>query len=322
MGSVLTNDFSWSKSRHEKLSECLRAYYLYYYRSWGGWDQGSHPEVRQLYILKKLSNRFSWAGTVVHDTIKNALLDLRAGRAVEPERFIDRAHRRMRSDYQFSAARSYWKERARRDFTGLVEHEYGEDVSAEQWKDNWGAARAALDWFFRSRWMALARALRPEQWLEVDSRSFEDSVFYLDGVKVFALPDFAYLDEGGAPVVVDWKTGKVREGYDEQVLGYAVYLSERHGFPVEKVRAALVYLNEGLEHVVEVDLQAVQSFTDHFRRSVARMRELLADPAVNVPRPEEHFPRTDELSTCARCAFRRPCGRDSVAPAAAAPKVA
>jgi len=25
--------------------------------------------------------------------------------------------------------------------------------------------------------------------------------------------------------VVDWKTGRAREGYDEQVLGYALYLS-------------------------------------------------------------------------------------------------
>ena len=40
MGRVLTNDFSWSKSRHEKFQECLRAYYLHYYGSWGGWEEG------------------------------------------------------------------------------------------------------------------------------------------------------------------------------------------------------------------------------------------------------------------------------------------
>ena len=319
MGSDLTNDFSWSKSRHEKLSECLRAYYFYYYRSWGGWEQSAPQPVRELYVLKKLGNRFTWAGNVVHDTIKQALLDLRAGRPVTPERSIERAHHLMRSDYRFSAVRSYWKERGRRDFFGLAEHEYEENVSPAQWKDNWESARAALGWFFQSRWVALARSLRPEQWLEVDSRSFDESVFYLDGVKVFALPDFAFRDTDGTCVVVDWKTGRAREGYDEQVLGYALFCAGRHGVPVERVRAALVYLNEGQEHEVQVDAQAVESFTAHFRASVARMRELLVDAAANVPRSEDSFPLTDNLATCARCVFRRPCGRQA---AAAAPRVA
>ena len=61
MPRVLTNDFSWSKSRHEKLSECLRAYYFHYYRSWGGWDRAAPAEARELYTLKKLGNRFTWA---------------------------------------------------------------------------------------------------------------------------------------------------------------------------------------------------------------------------------------------------------------------
>ncbi|NPC85605.1 hypothetical protein HPC49_46385, partial [Pyxidicoccus fallax] len=72
---TLSNDFSWSKSRHEKFSECLRAYYLYYYRSWGGWEADAPKDVRELYVLKKLGNRFSWAGSVVHEAIKDVLLD-------------------------------------------------------------------------------------------------------------------------------------------------------------------------------------------------------------------------------------------------------
>lgn len=313
MGQPLVNEFSWSKSRHEKLSECQRAYYLHYYGSWGGWEETANPEVRQRYVLKKLSNRFSWAGSVVHETIKLALLGLRAGRPVEPARLIERAHQLMRYDFRFSANRGYWQQRQRKEFAGLVEHEYAENVPPEHWKDNWQSAKAALEWFFRSRWMELARSLKPEQWLEVDSRSFEESVFHLEGVKVFALPDFAYVDHDGQPVVVDWKTGRAREGYDEQVLGYALYVSSRYGFPAEKVKASLVYLNDGLERIVQVDREAVDAFTFHFRRSVARMRELLADPAANVPKAEAHFPMTDNLATCARCVFRRACGREAAA---------
>jgi hypothetical protein len=84
---AFANDFSWSKSRHEKLQECLRSYYFYYYRSWGGWEAAAPKEVRELYVLKKLGNRYAWAGSVVHDAIKDALLDMRAGRTVEPEKW-------------------------------------------------------------------------------------------------------------------------------------------------------------------------------------------------------------------------------------------
>jgi hypothetical protein len=37
---------------------------------------------------------------------------------------------------------------------------------------------------------------------------------------------------------------------------------------------------------------------------------VLRDPAKNEPHPEEAFPMTSELTACARCVFRRACGRD------------
>lgn len=313
MGRELANEFSWSKSRHEKLAECARAYYLHYYASWGGWSDDAPKQARELYILKKLSNRYTWAGSVVHDSIRLALLDLKQGRDVSAEAFIHRAHLQMRDDFRHSRDKAYWREKLRRNFAGLAEHEYAEPIRPEDWKANWDTAKAALEWFFNSRWIALAKSLKPEQWLEVDNHSFEETAFELEGVRVFAIPDFAYVDASGTPVVVDWKTGRAREGYDEQVLGYALYLSTRYKFPVEAVQASLVYLNDGLEQMVQVDGQAVEGFKAHFRKSVTRMRELLVDPAKNAAKPEAHFPQTEDLSSCARCVFRRACKRESAA---------
>src|SRR5262249_895737 len=100
--NVLSNDFSWSKSRHEKFQDCRRAYYLHYYGSWGGWEDGAHPELRQLWVLKKLANRFHWAGSVVHAVIKDALLEVRAGRRPDGTKAITRARFIMREDYKHS----------------------------------------------------------------------------------------------------------------------------------------------------------------------------------------------------------------------------
>ena len=315
MPRAFTNDFSWSKSRQEKLQECSRAYYFYYYRSWGGWGAGAPRDVRELYLLKKLGNRFTWAGSMVHDAIRDALLDWRAGREVDAAKVEVRALATMREDFRFSRGKSYRTQKGRKAFSGLVEHEYEEPIPDEAWKQNAETVRLALGWFFQSRWPALARGLKSAQWLEVDAGA-DFSTFTLDGVKVFAIPDFAYVDADGAPVVVDWKTGKVREGYDEQVLGYALYVSQRYRLPLEKVRASLVYLNDGVEHQVQVDENAVAGFKERFAQSVARMRGLLADPATNTPRDESAFPQTEEASTCARCVFRRPCGREAAVRAA------
>lgn len=310
MERILTNDFSWSKSRHEKFHECLRAYYLHYYHSWGGWEPDAPDEARRLYVLKKLSNRYSWAGRVVHEAIRDSLIGTRFGRTIDPARMIEKAHRLMQRDYLYSLRKRYWTEPYRRHFRGLVEHEYGEPISRDDWRQNWENARAALSWFFQSRWMSVARALKPEQWLEVDSASFEDSSFVLDGVKVFAIPDFAYLDSDGAVMVVDWKTGKARAGHDDQVLGYALYVASRYQVPAQTVRTSLVYLNEGIEELVRIDGQVLMDFQDRFQRSVASMRSLLLDWAGNAPRPESAFPMTADLALCARCAFRRACGRE------------
>jgi hypothetical protein len=45
----LENEFSWSKSRHEKFASCPRAYWFHYYGSWGGWDAATGPPTRELY---------------------------------------------------------------------------------------------------------------------------------------------------------------------------------------------------------------------------------------------------------------------------------
>jgi hypothetical protein len=305
----ITNDFTWSKSRHEKFNECARAYYYHYYGSWNGWLPEANHAVKELWILKKLSNRFTWAGKTVHDTIGSALRAMRAGRELDPEFYIQRAHLRMRQEWKDSSAKNYWTLEGRRYFAGLVEHEYSEPIEREVWATNWKNVEQALRWFFASPWLARARALKPDQWIEVDENRPDETCFPLDGVKVFAIPDFVYRDDEGRAVLVDWKTGHARDGYDDQVLGYALYLSLRYGFSPERISATLVYLNDGIEKTVQIDAAALERFKATARESIGRMKAMLSDPAKNVPRPIEAFAMTENLEKCKHCVFRRACGR-------------
>ncbi len=302
----LKNEFSWSKSRHGKLEECPRQYYYQYYGSWGGWERDADPAVRELYVLKKLTTRPAWAGSCVHDAAKRVLTSLRDGGAPPvAEQVIDDTRGRMRAQFRESRDRVY---RVRKAF-GLLEHEYDEPVSDEEWRANWELVERCLQAFLGSRWLTLAAALPPERWLPID----ELGSFPFEGTKIFAAPDFAYRTADGGAVVVDWKTGQQRESDREQLLGYAMFARDTWGVPLERIECRVVYLPSANEDEVRVGSEEVEAFAGRMRASIARMKALLDDPAQNLARIER-FPATGDDRACRRCPFRRPC-RGEAAPA-------
>ncbi|MGI5862683.1 MAG: PD-(D/E)XK nuclease family protein [Myxococcales bacterium] len=297
----LVNEFSWSKSRHGKFEECRRLYWFHYYGAWGGWEASAAPETREAYILKNLSTRQQWAGKVVHDVIAYALTLARAGDPPPLNQLIARAHRRMREDFRRSRSGEY---RARpKRVVGLVEHELGLPVSDAEWKANWDAAESCLRTFYASRWLARARTLAREDWLPID----EIDSFQLDGIRVFAGPDFAFREEG-TTVLVDWKTGRPRDEDREQVKGYALFAAAKWGAAPERVLARLVYLGSGEEIDVNVTPAALEEFRAFFRASVSSMKALLRDPERNLA-VKDDFPMPEDPSRCRGCCFQRLCGR-------------
>ncbi len=306
MGKTLFNEFSWSNARHQKFAECRRAYWFHYYRSWGGWEPDAPQWKRELYVLKQLSNRFMWAGSIAHAAIRGTLTAIRQRRPVRPDRVLERVHRVMRQDFVSSREKRQWRDTIRRDFNGLMEHEYAESVSAEAWQQAWLTTRDALQWFFDSRWPALAQTLKPDDWLEVDNQELSKSSHTLRGVKVFAVPDFAYRANGEVHLV-EWKTGLADRSHEMQVVGAALYVENRHAVPATHVRAKVVKLSAGREEPMTIDRAAIDRFHALFSSSVAAMRSVLAKPTKNIPLSESAFPPAANPLVCARCPFRRPC---------------
>ena len=301
----LQNEFSWSKSRHEKFHDCPRAYYYHYYGSWGGWGPSASAATRELYVLKKLSSRWQWAGSVVHEALRHMLNRARmAGDRKGLDQLLAQTRQRSRAVWAASRDKSYWREATR--IEGLLEHEYGEPVPPEEWKRLWdevieGSVRA----FYASETFDRIRATPPDRWLtvdELDSWSFE-------GTKVWVAIDFAYRDEEGRIHVLDWKTGKER-GVDHLQVGiYALYARAKWGVPAEAVQGGLVYLGNAAERVdVDVEPAALASSQERMRESIAAMQALLEDRTRNEA-ALERFPPIPDREACRRCAFRRPCGR-------------
>ena len=215
----LRNEFSWSKSRHEKFAECPRAYWFHYYGSWGGWDAATGLETRELYVLKNLSSRWQWAGSTVHEAIRHMLNRSRfSGDAQSLDRLLDETRRRSRTQFAASREKGYWRDPKR--IPGLVEHEYAEPVPPEEWKRIWDELiEGSIRGFYGSGTLERIRAIPPKRWLTVD----ELDSWTFEGTKVWVAIDFAYRDEDDRIHVLDWKTGKERGADHMQVAQYALY---------------------------------------------------------------------------------------------------
>lgn len=305
----LQNEFSWSKSRHERFAECRRAYFYTYYGSWGGWEAEHGTAVRELYVLKKLSSRWQWAGSVVHATLKRMLQAAKATGSFWPlEKTLERTRTRARSEWAWSREKSYWREPSR--IVGLVEHEYGEVVPDADWKRLYDQViEGSLRAFYESPVLEELRRVPREAWLSVD----ELDSWEFEGTKIWVAVDLAYRDAAGRVHILDWKTGKER-GVDHTQVGiYAMYAQRKWAVAPEEVRGGLVYLVPngvpgGDVVPVAADAAALEACRSAMRSSIAEMRGLLTDPVKNVA-VEEAFPRPPVRDACKRCPFRRPCGR-------------
>jgi hypothetical protein len=304
--AVLTNDFTWSKSRHEKFKECRRAYWYAYYGSWGGWEAPAGSPVRELYVLKKLSSRWQWAGSLVHEALKGVLQRARRGGGVRPlEEVLARTRERARAQWAGSREKSYWREAA--PASGLVEHEYAEPVPGEEWKRIWDeVVESSLRAFYASPLFERIRRVPVARWLTVD----ELDHWLFEGTKIWVAIDFAYVESNGKVTLLDWKTGRER-GEDRTQIGiYSLYAREKWHVGPEQVVGGLVYLGAEGAPCLEVaaDPDALEACRGEMRGSIAAMKELLDDPVANRG-SIDRFPQLQDPADCRRCPFRRPCGR-------------
>jgi hypothetical protein len=197
----IKNEFSWSKSRDSVFQTCPRQYYFNYYGYWGGWERNAPERTREIYVLKKLKNRYMWAGGKVHDCIKRTLKNLQRGISVlDLDEIVSIAIDEMRADFRSSRERRY---RLNPKTCALFEHEYEIDLSDAQWKAIADNVEICLRNFYTSEVFAKLKALPIQNWLEVEDFSF----FHLNGTKIWAVIDCSFRTEDGV-TIIDWKTGR------------------------------------------------------------------------------------------------------------------
>lgn len=305
--------FTWSFSRHDKFAACRRAYLFHYYVSQNGWLATAHPVVKRAYELKKMSSLPLWKGALVHGGIERYLVSHKARKPVQVETLISETLAQADKDWkhaQQAAKVGTTKGKGLRLMelelkvgkAGVTEHDLNRlrmDVET------------MLRAFLESDTLQEILSVGVANWLTIEQ---------LAEVRVAEVPcyvkvDFAYRQKDGTIRVLDWKTGKVYDGYTMQLKVYAVTLAEMYGVDLKSVKLTNLYLGSNGESrpvdyppLLNSELAQINGFV---LRSVKPMAKALKTSSGGdaLPHAWKDYPRINSEGKfpCTYCAYNELC---------------
>jgi len=297
----LKNEFSWSKTRDEVFKTCPRQYWFAYYGYWNDWLEDAPERTRQIYILKNLKNRHIWAGEKVHDCIQRSLNNIQRGINVLPiDEIISITLKQMRAEFRSSRAKNYLKNPKT---CALFEHEYGIEVTDDQWKEIAQNVETCLRNFYASDIYDGLKSHPKSDWLEVEEFSF----FHMDDTRINLAIDWA-IKEGDEIYLYDWKTGKsLSEDLSIQLCCYALYAMEKWHVHPKSIRIIEYNLSFDKSNWFSITHGEVENIKGYMKGSVKDMQSLLTDVGDNIPLEEERFSKVEDERVSPRCNFRKIC---------------
>ena len=195
-----------------------------------------------------------------------------------------------------------WKARPAKSVR-LAEHHYAEErideasgAAGDYGKRYVERIGACLEAFFEMPAVAAARDAEPGDWLACE----EMSTFELFDTKIFAIPDFAFLDRSGegepAVRIVDWKTGRPSDADRFQLEVYAFYARERWGVDPPRTKPVDVYLESGETAEVAIDEASLEETLARIETSLSEMKAVHFDADRSKGDPED-FPMVPKRGT-------------------------
>ena len=297
----LKNEFSWSKTRDEVFKSCLRQYWFAYYGYWNGWLENAPERTRQIYILKNLKNRQMWAGEKVHECIQRSLNNIRRGiKVLSVDEIVSITLDQMRAEFRSSRSKNYLKNPKT---CALFEHEYGIEVTDDQWKEMANNVEICLRNFYASDIYYGLKSHKKDGWLEVE----EFSSFLLDNIKINLAIDCA-IKEGDDILIYDWETGRsISEDLPIQLCCYALYAMEKWHIPPQSLRIVEYNLSFNKATEFSVTHGEAENIKGYITGSIKDMHSLLIDVGNNIPVEDEKFSKVEDERVSLRCNFRKVC---------------
>ncbi|MCH2111235.1 MAG: PD-(D/E)XK nuclease family protein [Planctomycetes bacterium] len=293
-------ELSWSASRAREFNRCKRENWYARYGSWAWWKEQPRGEKFEAMVHKRLTSLPAFAGDCVHRAIEKWFHHQKNGVDMTQEELYEESRELFREGWRQSSTKS-WEAQPNKS-VHLEEHHYNEDIPAAFTDRAKAILEESAAFFCQDPAIAPVREAHPDSWRAVETL---DSYQFL-GTKVYAVPDFAYIDNEFQVHVWDWKTGRPREEDDFQLLTYALFACEKWGADPESIHLHAAYLAKGEVKSSRVDIDQLSEVQDQMSQSVREMQEIHYDPETD-PFVEANWPTSGAPHACGRCRFRAIC---------------
>jgi hypothetical protein len=302
----LKSELSWSFSRDRLFKECQRAYYYHYYASWGGWESNADNLTKKAYLLKNIRNIDAWIGDIVHQIIKWILENKIHGSGdlfttkgdISYQDAADKAKQILLKTWEQSRDQ-LWKKNIKHNLN-LFEHYYGPEPTREELTSKLQKVTKSIKNFYSSGLLEHIANISQENFLKID----ELDTFEFEGVKVFAVPDFALLNENY--FLYDWKTGKKHDNDILQLSCYALYALVKWNTKPEKIKVIPVYLTQDNLVLSPIDYIETDKVKEYIHNSLSQMKSILSSLEQNQA-DITLCQKTENLRRCQRCKFQEIC---------------
>lgn len=288
-----TDIAGWSFSRYDNFQTCRRQYFFDYYGK-----RYAPPEIRErVEFLKTLQSPALLLGQIVHAAIASNIKNIqKESQEVPLDDLIEN------TSHDFSKAL---------ESPLLMDSYYGSELTPAQKFSLKFKLDTCLESFYSSEWYLFIHSFPNEKksdWI-IEPEDFGE--FRLDGMKAYARVDFAFPNNDGGLVVVDWKTGKRHEKkHTLQMQGYILYAHDICGYPIEKIKAVLEYLSDDSESLeYQMTQKDLRSFRMMLKKQLLELHAMCQDVDKNVPLPIESFPLKTNHRFCQWCKYRELCSR-------------
>lgn len=312
MSADLQNVFSWSYSAAADFEACRRKRYWSKYGSWGGWSADAPGQARVAYRLNKMSTRYALLGDAVEAAVRWTIRRTQEGAETSADDAYEQQAKPFLTQRWRESRSGAWKENAKK-FCCLQEHYYGrvhddKDLEHGMVRDMAAHARTCLVNFVATVLPRLKGVSKQQEVTVTLIESGDPEWFPLEGVKVYAIPDYVYV-EGDTWHVHDWKSGKLRGEHQDQVAVYGLWAHIKHRAAPENIRLHVEYLAEGREENTSLASQDLAATRQRIGESVAEMAEYLvdADIARNQPIAIAEWDMAAEERLCRQCKFLELC---------------
>lgn len=308
----LRNNFSWSISARDDFNECRRRRYWAKYAMWNGWKENAAPIQRATYRLSKMENRFTLLGNAVELGVNWLIRAQQTGHAATAEEAYEMAAKPFLNKCWSESLKGLWKNNPKK-FCCLHEHYYsdlGKNREKEKEITTEMIARIKICLSnFTAKILAGLAPVKKEQEIAVNTVALGDpESFNLEGIKIYAIPDYVYLKEGKMHIH-DWKSGSPRVAHKDQMAVYGLWAASKHKFAPQKVSVHLEYLSAGVTESSEMTDASLVRAQEIISDSVAEMREYLVDGDLkrNEALPKDDWEMSADMNACRKCNFYELC---------------